>query len=647
MKAARDPTRKPVRLLERAARLRDPQLLVLAGRTAAGKLRLALGLVLLVIACLATRAPTRHSLDVDNDEALYTAAVGFEYAEYLRTGNLGGILRSRENYEHPPLVKLIHGAAIAVTGAHRSPEDLVRVCRITAILFACLTAALVFWVSPSAAVILCLHTWYIYFTSKAWLDSVTVGFVTASFVLLLKANGTWGRWLVGSAVLLGAGVASKYVAGVLALAIFLVLLLQFRRRIWCPLAYTGIAILTFVALNPALWLDPVGNLLRSVHFHQVHAGSALYRRFLEVYGGDTGPLGAFAALGQPRALFQPSELMFGLDRVILILGFLGLPLLLRRSFALFAWFAAAALFLLLYPIKYPHYSMVFIPALAISAAEPLRAGLPALLARRAPRLRIPPWLNELNLCAVACAVVVAYAATFAHRHRDVQGDFARAYNSYAYTLVRLGRTQEAVAVFARSARAGGEVAQAAHLNLAHIFLQQNRPAEARAELAQALRLSPESQVARLLMGNAFLQERRDDEALAEYLRVDPRGLVDPNARVTLWCNLASLYVNKRQPDRAVPLLEKAIELNPRSGNAHYLLGVSSLLLDDLDRAEREVVAAIRAGTENWKVYQDLGEIHARRGEYGQAIRAWERSLQYDPHNAETRRSIETARGMLP
>jgi tetratricopeptide (TPR) repeat protein len=601
---------------------------------------------MVVIACLATRAPTLRSLDVDNDEAHYTAAVGFEYAEYLRTGDLGGILRCRENYEHPPLVKLIYGAVIAATGPHRSPEDLVLLCRITASLFACLTAALIFWVSPGAAVILCLHSWYIYFTSKAWLDSITVCLVTAAFVLLLKADGRWGRWLVGSAVLVGAGVAAKYVTGVLALAIFVVLLLQFRRRLWCPLAYAGIAMLAFVVLNPALWLDPVGNLLRSVHFHQVHAGSALYQRFLEAYAGDAGPLGPFAALWRSKAMYQPSELMFGLDRVILILGLLGLPLLLRRSFALFAWFSAAALFLILYPIKYPHYTMVLIPVLAISAAEPLRAGLPSLLARRAPTLRIPPWMNELNLCTAACAAVVAYAAVFAYRHRGVEGDFARAHNSYAYTLVRLGRTEEAVAVFARSAQAGGEVAQAAHLNLAHVFLRQNRPGEARAELAQVLLLTPESQVARLLLGNAFLQEGREDEAFAAYLRVDPQGLVDPNARVTLWCNLASLYLSRRQPELAVPLLEKALALSPRSGNAHYLLGVSSLLLGELDRAERELLAAIRDGTENWKVYQDLGATYAERREYGQALRAWERSLQLDPHNAETRRSIEAVRGMV-
>ena len=54
-----------------------------------------------------------------------------------------------------------------------------------------------------------------------------------------------------------------------------------------------------------------------------------------------------------------------------------------------------------------------------------------------------------------------------------------------------------------------------------------------------------------------------------------------------------------------------------------------------------------AGVENAKIYQELGLVHAERRQYREAIRAWERSLQYDPQNVETLRSIETARGLLP
>lgn len=631
-----------------AAGAAAPPLLDWTGQTRAGKLRLALGVALVVLACLATRAPTIRSLDVDNDEALYAASVSFEYSEYLRTGDLGGILRCRENYEHPPLVKLIYGAAIAVTGQGGSPEGTVRVCRITAALFACLTAALLFWISPGAALILCLHSWFLYYTSKAWLDSITVCFLTAAFVLLLRAHARWGRALVASAVLLGAGVASKYVTAIFAVAIFAVLLLQFgRRRLRYLLAYAGIAVVSFAALDPALWLDPVVRLTQSLHFHQVHAGSALYQHFLAAYGGDTGPLGEFAALWRSKAMYQPDELMFGLDRVILVLGLAGLPFLFRRSLALFAWFTAAVLFLLLYPIKYPHYTMVFIPVLALSAGELLRSGVPALLARAAPGLRVSPRVNEPNLCAVGCAVVIAYATAFAYQHRDVRGDLAKADNAYGYTLVRLGRTDEAIALFTRSTRAGGEVAFGAHLNLAHIQLRQGRHAEARAELAEALRLTPESQVARLMMANSFFEERKLDEALAEYLKVDPGGLSDPNARVSLWHHLALVYVSKEQPERAIPLLEKVLELNPRHGEAHHLLGLASLLRKDLDRAERELRTAIRDGVRSGKVFRDLGNVQAERHAYGEAIAAWERALQLDPQDDELRRDIESARGMLP
>jgi len=111
--------------------------------------------------------------------------------------------------------------------------------------------------------------------------------------------------------------------------------------------------------------------------------------------------------------------------------------------------------------------------------------------------------------------------------------------------------------------------------------------------------------------------------------------------------MASVYVSKRQADPAVPLLERALQVSPRSGEAHYLLGLSSLLRNDLARAERELVAATQNGVENARVYQELGLVYAEGGKYAEAIRAWERSLRYDPQNVEVRRSIETARGMLP
>jgi tetratricopeptide (TPR) repeat protein len=614
----------------------------------AWRLRRAASLAAVVLCCLATRLSTARTLDVDNDEAIYTTGVGLQYAEYLRSGDLRSILACRENYEHPPLVKLVHGAAIAATGMDRTPEQVVAVCRAVAVLFACLTSVLLFLLSPWAALVFSLHSWEVYYSSKGWLDSATVFLITAAFFFFVRARGRWSRAMVASAIFLGAGVAAKYVTGLFALTLLPFLVLSFRRRPRHVLLYVGISVLTFFVLDPAIWLDPLADLRASLAFHQVESGTALHRRFVERYGGDPGLFGQFASLWRDKARYQPERLPFGLDRLFLALGALGLPFLFRRSAVLFAWFVAAALFLLLYPVKYPHYTMVFLPALALSAAEALRSGGPWLLARLpAVRARLRPALprlpSEREAVALAAAALTAWAAVFTRRHWGETGNALPAYNSFAYTLTRLGRTDEARAAFARSGQGGGELATAAHLNVADLLLQQKRTAEARAELARVLDVNPDSAEAHVLMGNSFLAEERLDEALAEYRKADPARLTDPNAVASLWVNIGSVHMRQNDPARSREALERAVRLAPRHGEAHHLLGLAHFLEGDAAGAERELRLAIGSGVTGWKVHHDLGIACAQQKRFPEAIAAWERALSFDPGNAETRGYLERFR----
>lgn len=612
------------------------------------RLRRAAALVLVVLACVAARLSTARTLDVDNDEAVYTAGVGLEYAERLNAGDWRGVLACRENYEHPPFVKLVHGAAVALAGADRTPEQVIAVCRAVAVIAAGLTAALLFLLSPWAAIAFSVHGWEIYYSSKGWLDSVTVLFLVGAFVGFARARGRWGRAAILSALSLGAGVASKYVVGLFALTLLPFLVLAFRPRPRLVLAYVGIALLTFFALDPALWLDPAGSLRASLGFHQVGAGSALYQRFLERYGGDPGPFGQLVSLWGARARYQPDRLPFALDRLVLALGVLGLPLLLRRSAVLFAWFTVGALFLVLYPIKYPHYTLVFLPALALSAGEALRGGVPW-LAGRVPALRerlaqLGPRLpGERGAAAIAALAIAAYGGVFAAQRWGERGDALPAYNSFAYTLGRLGRTAEAQAVFARSGQRGGELGVAAHLNLADLLLRQKKLAEARAELVQVLTVSPDSAEGHCLLGNVLLEEEKLDEAMAEYRKVDLQRLPDPGARAALHLNVGSVHLRQRRLPEARAALEQALALSPRSGDAHHLLGLVSFLQGDAAGAERELRAAIDDGVGGWKVHQDLGVACAQQRKYPEAVAAWEQALRLEPGNAETRRYLEDAR----
>jgi tetratricopeptide (TPR) repeat protein len=638
-----------ISLLGRLLRLSSDRPDLSATSGAGSRARKAAAVALAVLCCLLARLPAARTLDVDNDESTYTAGVGLQYAEYLRAGDLMGILRCRENYEHPPLVKLIYGVAIAATGQDKTPEQVIAVCRAVAVLFACLGAALLALLSPWAGLLFAVHSWQIYFSSKGWLDSVTVFFTIAAFYFFVRANQKWNRAMVLSALFLGAGVGSKYVNGLFAVTLFPFLVLFFRRQPRYVLAYVGLAVLAFFALDPALWLDPVGNLKQSLTFHQVQGGTALYQRFLERYGGDRSAIGQFVSLWGNVSSYQPERLAFGLDRVAFVLGFLGLPFLFRRNVILVAWFAAAALFLLLYPIKYPHYTMIFIPALALSGGEALRSGVPWALRRvRAPIDQTRhPWLKwlpgEAGTAALAGAALAIWAAVFGARHwRDGRDDL-RAYNSFAYTLTRLGRINEARAIFAKSGQGGGELTVASHLNVADLFIKEKKYAEARVELVEVLRLDPDSAEGHALLGNTYLEENRLDDALSEYQKANVQRLTDPSSVAMLWLNIGSVQMKRNQANDAVEPLEKAIRLKPTMGDAHYLLGLARAVQGDLGAAEREMVLGVENGVDGWKIHHDLGVVYARQKKYAEAVASWEKALRADPQNAETRQYLESAR----
>lgn len=131
-------------------------------------------LSVLVVTCiaLALRLRAVEQLPIDYDEGDYLLA-GQHYARAIAAGDWDEIVNYDYNYEHPPLTKLVYGAAIlplprvnevpqtstSAPPADSLPEPHFRVARLTAATIGTLQVFALAILNPLAGLFLGIHTW--------------------------------------------------------------------------------------------------------------------------------------------------------------------------------------------------------------------------------------------------------------------------------------------------------------------------------------------------------------------------------------------------------------------------------------------------------------------------------------------------------
>src|SRR5437763_582856 len=147
-------------------------------------------------------------------------------------------------------------------------------------------------------------------------------------------------------------------------------------------------------------------------------------------------------------------------------------------------------------------------------------------------------------------------------------------NLDAYTLlgrvyIRQSRMADARQQFARLAEQQPENPSAATM-IGMLFEAEGRPADAQAHYEQLLATNPRAGVAANNLACLYLRQGRLDEAL-RWAKVAKQELVHvPQASDTLgW-----IYVQKKQPNEALPLLSEALERQPENAEYHFHLGMA-------------------------------------------------------------------------
>ena len=172
----------------------------------------------------------------------------------------------------------------------------------------------------------------------------------------------------------------------------------------------------------------------------------------------------------------------------------------------------------------------------------------------------------------------------------------------------------------------------AQIGLVHEF-QGNDQLAARA-YSMALEVDPDFAAVREARGLLFLEHGEDERAKADLTEA---AAIDPNRwqshhGLALIADRASLHI------AAIRHYDRAIALNPESGELYNNRGYSKLLGGDMEGAEADLI--ISAETYDYdRAKINLGTLYAERGEYGRAVHAVQQAL---PRHAALNKIAEVA-----
>jgi hypothetical protein len=322
----------------------------------------------IVVLGLLIRLWAAWHLPVDYDEPVYLKG-GFDFAQLLMDGNIKGILDYQVTYEHPPLVRLLYAIGILIQGSGTTWEAGLSSSRLISVIFGTLAVALIAGIDPLAGFFFAVQTLVVKYTSQAYLEALPLFASIAAILTLRKSRHSLDKWFWLSAVALGLTAAGKYSYFPILGVILYLYAIEKRYSLLHSFLYFGVAGIAFLAFDPAIWTNPIERLPHSLLFHTEYAqgehvqevGYPWYQPFLWIsrsWGFDW----------HPDVIFY-----FGIDGLIALLSIVGLVVSRNKQRWLLVWAVTGLFFLMVWPTKWPQYTLVLLPAMCLLAAEAARS----------------------------------------------------------------------------------------------------------------------------------------------------------------------------------------------------------------------------------------------------------------------------------
>jgi tetratricopeptide (TPR) repeat protein len=160
------------------------------------------------------------------------------------------------------------------------------------------------------------------------------------------------------------------------------------------------------------------------------------------------------------------------------------------------------------------------------------------------------------------------------------------------------------------------------------YIMTQRWDDARKTFAQMFSVPPDSSIAYLMFGKILIRQRMEQRAVPEVekaLQMDPRL---PMAHFLL----GELALYKKDPQVAVAEFQKELAINPTVWLVYWRLGDAYVRLENYDEAEKVLKQAIWLNEWSSGAYILLGQIALKKGDSGIAVGFLERALRLDPNN---------------
>ena len=103
--------------------------------------------------------------------------------------------------------------------------------------------------------------------------------------------------------------------------------------------------------------------------------------------------------------------------------------------------------------------------------------------------------------------------------------------------------------------------------------------------------------------------------------------IDNNLRSNTYLNLAKLQQQQGNNDISLEMIEKAIESNPNSGEAYFVLGHFKFEKQDWDGAKDNFKNALKFNQKDVGLYNNLANCYDRLGKFDKAITNYNKALK--------------------
>jgi len=147
------------------------------------------------------------------------------------------------------------------------------------------------------------------------------------------------------------------------------------------------------------------------------------------------------------------------------------------------------------------------------------------------------------------------------------------------------------------------------------------------QVAESIRkLGDKSDISEQINGAAFSGEQKFNESIAALqtaYNATP-GAIQPMAE------LVRVYIQAKQPDKAVSFLQAALKANPANADALVLMGKVQLAKNDADQAAEDFKAAIKQQPKDVNGYRALADLYAFQKKYDEALKTVQSGLEQQP-----------------